>query len=290
MAGKAGGEVVGAILDGLNSRLERLSDTPGLDTQVVLAHVMEKPRSWVMAHPEASLTRKRVTALDALVARLEKGEPLPYVLGSWEFFSLEFEVTPDVLIPRPETEMLVERAIAWLRQSRAEARELRVIDAGTGCGCIAISLAVNVADLRVTATDISPQALAVARRNAGKLHVADRVTFLEADLIPNPLFPASFDLIVANLPYIPTWTLRRLPIYGREPTVALDGGVDGLVLIRKLLSRTPDLLVPGGLLLMEIEASEGPAALSLACDAFSEAEIHLHKDLAGRDRLLEVQI
>jgi release factor glutamine methyltransferase len=290
MASKAGGEVVGTILDDLNSRLERLSDTPGLDAQVVLARVLEKPRSWVTAHPEAPLTRKRVAALGALVARLEKGEPLPYVLGRWEFFSLEFEVTPDVLIPRPETEMLVERAIAWLKQSRVEGRELRVMDVGTGCGCIAISLAVNVADLRVSATDIFPQALAVARRNAEKLHVSDRVTFLEADLIPNPLLSDSFDLIVANLPYIPTKTLRRLPIYGREPTMALDGGMDGLVLIRKLLSQAPDLLAPGGLLLMEIEASEGPAALSLAYDAFSEAEIHLHKDLAGRDRLLEVQI
>jgi release factor glutamine methyltransferase len=290
MASKVGGEVVGTILDDLNSRLERLSDTPGLDAQVVLARVMEKPRSWVTAHPEAPLTRKRVAALETLVARLEKGEPLPYVLGRWEFFSLEFEVTPDVLIPRPETEMLVERAIAWLKQSRVEGRELRVMDVGTGCGCIAISLAVNVADLRVSATDIFPQALAVARRNAEKIYVSDRVAFLEADLIPSPLFPDSFDLIVANLPYIPTKTLRRLPIYGREPTIALDGGMDGLVLIRKLLSQAPDLLAPGGLLLMEIEASEGPAALSLAYDAFSEAEIHLFRDLGDRDRLIQIQI
>jgi release factor glutamine methyltransferase len=283
-------KTVGATLDGLIPRLEKTSDSPGLDAQVVLARVLEKPRSWVVAHPEAPLTRSRSAALEALVARLEKGKPLPYVLGRWDFFGLEFEVTPDVLIPRPETEMLVERALAWLRKGGMGNGESRVLDVGTGSGCIAISLAVNAPQLRVTATDVSIAALKVARRNAEKLHVSDQITFLEADLIPNPLLPDPFSLILANLPYIPTQTLRALPIYDREPTVALDGGMDGLVLIRKLLSQAPDLLAPGGLLLMEIEASEGPVALSLAYDAFSEAEIHLHKDLAGRDRLLEVQI
>ena len=281
-------KTVGTILDGLIPRLEKTSDTPGLDAQVILARVKGKPRSWGAAHPEASLTRDQSTALEAMVIRLEKGEPLPYVLGCWEFFGLEFEVTPDVLIPRPETEMLVERVLAWLRE-RGKG-EVRVLDVGTGSGCIAISLAVNVAGLCVTATDISPRALAVARRNAEKNHVSDRVIFLEADLVSGLLSPDSFDLIVANLPYIPTKTLHRLPIYGHEPTVALDGGVDGMVLIRKLLSLTPDLLTPGGLLLMELEASEGPAALSLAYNAFTGAEVHLHKDLAGRDRLLEVQV
>jgi len=283
-------KTVGAALDGLISRLEKTSDTPGLDAQVVLAHVLEKPRSWMAAHPEAPLTQSRSDALEALVARLEKGNPLPYVLGRWNFFGLEFEVTPDVLIPRPETEMLVERALAWLGERGAAKGERRVLDVGTGSGCIAIALAVNVADLRLTATDISPQALAVARRNAEKLRVSDRVTFLEADLIPDPSLPDPFSLILANLPYIPTKTLHNLPIYGREPTVALDGGADGLALIRKLLSQAPDLLAPGGLLMMEIEASEGPAVLSLAYDAFAEAEIHLFRDLGDRDRLIQIQI
>jgi len=290
MTSKAGGETVGAVLEDVIPRLESHSDTPGLDAQVLLARLLKKPRSWVMAHPEAPLTGKRVAALESLVARLEGGEPLPYVLGSWEFFGLEFEITPDVLIPRPETELLVERALAWLGKKRSGSREQRVVDVGTGSGCIAISLAVNVADLHVAATDVSPQALAVARRNAKKHRVADRVTFLEADLFPNPLSPDPFSLIVANLPYIPTPKLRGLPIFGREPTVALDGGADGLDLIRRLLAETPERLAPGGLLLMEIEASEGPAAISLAYDVFAEAEIHLHKDLTGRERLLEVQV
>lgn len=283
-------KTVGANLDGLIPRLEKISDTASLDAQVVLAHVMEKPRSWLAAHPEAPLIRSQSDELEAVTLRLEKGEPLPYVLGNWEFFGLEFEVSPEVLIPRPETELLVERALTWLRERGMEKGETRVLDVGTGSGCIAISLAVNVADLCVTATDISLQALAVARRNAKKNHVSDRVAFLETDLVSSSLFPNSFDLIVANLPYIPTATLQKLPIFGREPTIALDGGTDGLVLIRRLLSLAPSLLAPGGLLLMEIETSEGPAALSLAYDALSEAEIHLHEDLTGRDRLLEVQV
>jgi release factor glutamine methyltransferase len=275
---------VGTTLAGLVPRLEPVSETPGLDAQVLLARVLEKPRSWVLAHPEAPLTRTRVAALESLVRRLERGNPLPYVLGHWEFFGLDFEVTPDVLIPRPETELLVERAIAWLR---ANPSRRRAVDVGTGSGCIAVSLAADVPDLRVMATDISPAALAVASRNAEKNRVAGRVEFCCCDLFPDRV---GFDLILANLPYIPTETLKQLPVCGREPALALDGGPDGLAVIRRLLEQVPDRLVPGGLLLMEIEASQGSQALSTAYDAFSEAEIHLHRDLADRDRLLEIQV
>jgi release factor glutamine methyltransferase len=284
MTNKPVGRSVEPVLDELISRLEKLSDTPGLDAQVLLAGLLEKPRSWVLAHPEIILAPGRLTALEAQVARLEKGEPLPYVLRRWEFFGLEFEVTPDVLIPRPETELMVEHAIAWLQ---ARPGQRRAADVGTGSGCIGIVLAANVPDLQVLATDISSEAIDVARRNAVKNGVGQRVEFMCCDLFPPRL---QFDLIVANLPYIPTKTLHKLPIFGREPTLALDGGLDGLDLIRRLLMEAPDRLAPGGLLLMEIEATEGPAVLSLACDVFTEAEIHLHKDLAGHERLLEVQV
>jgi release factor glutamine methyltransferase len=284
MTNKIGGKTVGAALVDLISRLEKSSDTSDLDAQVLLARMMDRPRSWVMAHPEVSLTRNQVAALETLVARLESGDPLPYVLGRWEFFGLEFEVTPDVLIPRPETELLVERAIGWLQ---AHPDHRHAADVGTGSGCIGIALAANVPDLQVMASDVSLKAVKVARRNAMKNNVGQRMEFLCCDLFPPE---AEFDLIVSNPPYIPTKILHRLPIYGREPALALDGGTDGLDLIRRLLTIAPDRLVPGGLLLMEIEASEGSAALSLACDIFAEAEIHLHKDLAGRDRILEVQV
>ena len=284
MKNKSGGKTIGTVLEGLISRLERNSDTPGLDAQVLLARVMQRSRSWVMAHPDASLTSNRAAQLEALTARLECGDPLPYVLGRWEFFGMEFEVTPDVLIPRPETELLVERAITWL-QTHPEARH--AADVGTGSGCIGIALAANIPDLQVMASDISAEAMKIARRNATNNGVGPRMEFLCCDLFPPN---THYDLIVANLPYIPTKILHKLPIFGREPTVALDGGKDGLELIRRLLIAAPERLVPGGLLLMEIEASEGSAAISLACDIFSNAEIHLHKDLAGSDRILEIQV
>jgi release factor glutamine methyltransferase len=257
---------------------------------MLLACLLDKPRSWVLAHSEEPLTRSQNAGLETLVARLEGGKPLPYIVGHWEFFGLEFEVTPDVLIPRPETEMLVERAIAWLRKSEPGSRELRVMDVGTGSGCIAISMAVNVVGLSITATDISFAALKVARRNAEKMNVSRDITFLETDLFPNPAISDSFSLIVSNPPYIPSSTLYKIPVYGREPTLALDGGPDGLTLIRRILAEVPHQLIPGGMLLMEIEASEGPAVLSLASDAFTNARVQLHNDIAGHDRLLEVQV
>ena len=287
---KAGGQTIGETLDGLISRLEKTSEMPGLDAQVLLARLLDRPRSWVLAHPEAPLTGNQFSALEALVARREGGEPLPYILGTWEFFGLEFEVTPDVLIPRPETELLVERAITWLRKLGPGRRELRVLDVGAGSGCIAISLAVNVPGLSITATDISLAALKVARCNAEKMDVSGCITFLEADLFPNLIISDPFLLVVANPPYIPTRTLPKILAYGREPTLALDGGSDGLALIRRIIAKAPDRLCSGGLLLMEIEASAGPAVFSLASAAFPKAQIHLHKDLAGHDRLLEVQV
>jgi release factor glutamine methyltransferase len=279
------GETVGTRLEELVSRFQKMSATPNLDAQVLLAHVLNQPRARVLAHPEAHLTRKRTTTIDGLVARLERGEPLPYVLGNWEFFGLKFKVTPDVLIPRPETELLVGKALEWLHH-HPDSR--RAADIGTGSGCIAVALAVNVPDLHFLASDISRAALEVARYNAKKHAVAGRLECICSDLLPADR--RTFNLVVANLPYIPTRTLRGLGVFGREPTLALDGGADGLELIRRFLAVVPERIEPGGLLLMEIEASQGTQALSLAYDAFAEAAIHLHKDLAGRERLLEVQV
>ena len=285
---------IGDYFISLSARLGGKSDTPNLDAQVLLAHVLDEPRAWLLAHPEMTLTPREERALEKALRQLESGVPLPYVLGRWQFFGLEFILRPEVLIPRPETELLVERALSWLRQSRVESRELRAVDVGTGSGCIAIALAANVPDVHIIATDISPIAIDVARRNSKKLGVADRIEFFCCDLFPSqPTFDlrlSTFDLIVANLPYIPTETLRGLRVYGREPTLALDGGADGLDIIRRLLVEAPRHLAPGGLILLEIEASQGLAALALAYDAFAEAEISLHQDLAGRDRLIEIAL
>src|SRR5512139_1023020 len=177
-----------ALLSEVANRLAVISDTPALDASVLIAHILHKPRTWVVAHPELNLTTKQHKELDDSLARLESGESFPYVLGHWEFFGLEFDLTPDVLIPRPETELLVEKAIAWLQQSPVRRT---VADIGTGSGVIAISIAVNVPDARVLATDISLPALKVARRNAKKFNVADRVDFLQCDLLPQHINPLS---------------------------------------------------------------------------------------------------
>ncbi|MEJ5223988.1 MAG: peptide chain release factor N(5)-glutamine methyltransferase [Anaerolineales bacterium] len=264
-------------------RLEAHTDTPALDARVLLAHVTGQSAAWLLAHPEAEVTPEHAQAYEDALHRLALGEPLPYILGHWEFFGLDFEVTPDVLIPRPETELLVEKALRWLKKHPTRRR---AVDVGTGSGCIAVALAAHIPDLSIVATDISPAALDVARRNIHKHGLSERIQTECCDLLPLDTRP--LDLIVANLPYIPTDTLRSLDVYGREPTLALDGGPDGLDIIRDLMARAPRRLAPGGLMLLELEASQGIQAVALAYDTFSSASIHLHKDLAGHDRLLEI--
>jgi release factor glutamine methyltransferase len=262
---------------------------PRLDRQILLAHVLGQPRAWVLAHLEIPLTEKQTREWKAALAHLRRGDPLPYVLGHWEFFGLEFIVTPEVLIPRPETELLVETALDLIRQADSAIRTC--VDVGTGSGCIAIALALHAPSLTLTATDISPEALAIAHANAVKHSIASRIELHTADLLDCPaLADRRFDLLVANLPYIPTSTLRMLEVYGREPSLALDGGADGLDLIRRLLQTAPAHLAAGGALLLEIEASQGKSALDLARQAFTQAELRVLPDLSGRDRLLSIQI
>lgn len=284
-----------SLLSDISARLASLSDTPTLDASVLLARIVEHPRSWILAHPELTLTNEQQKGLDTSLSRLQNGEPFPYVLGRWEFLGLEFDVTPDVLIPRPETELLVEEAIAWLQKNPTKPK---VADVGTGSGAIAVSIAVNVPKANILATDISANALLVAKRNAEKHGVNGRIEFAECDLLPeskvesrkSDLRPLTFDLICSNLPYIPTNTLKHLPVYQREPTLALDGGEDGLDSFRKLLNIVPDWLTPNALMLLEIESTLGEQTRQLTRQHFPNAQIKLYQDLTGRDRLLEIQL
>ena len=280
-----------SLLSEVSTSLTPFSDTPALDASVLIANIIQKPRTWVMAHPELSLTIEQKEKLKDSLRRLERGESFPYVIGHWEFFGLDLEITPDVLIPRPETELLVEKAIAWLQESPVRRM---VADVGTGSGAIAVSLAVHVPDVQVLATDISFHALEVARTNAIKFKVHNHIDFVQCDLLPAHVPSLSkerrFDLICANLPYIPTATLHQLPIFGREPTLALDGGKDGLDLVQRLLSMAPAWLTPHGMMLLEVEATQGKQALQLGRQHFPDANIFLHQDLTGRDRLMEIRI
>lgn len=283
------------LLDSTVARLLPLSDTPQLDAQVLLAHIVEKPRTWLLAHTSAAQDDRHAARLEKLVRRLEQGEPLPYVLGHWEFFGLDLQLTRDVLIPRPETELLVERAISWLKAPRfeeASAESPMVADVGTGSGCIAVALAKHVPNIHVLATDISRRAIKIARKNARKFEVASQIDFVECDMLPkfDRATSRQLDLLCANLPYIPTEKLHGLPVYRREPTLALDAGPDGLEPFRKLFGSLPDWMAPGGRILLEVESTRGAAVLSLAYDAFTAASFHLHRDLADRDRLLEIKL
>lgn len=294
---------LGQALHEAKARLAATSSTASLDAQVLLAHLIGKPRAWLLAHPEAPLTPEQHAELERKLQQLELGTPLPYLLGAWEFFGLLFKITPDVLIPRPETELLVETALEWLDRKfllqsckgcpggLAEnlTGPILAADVGTGSGCIAVSLAVHCPELHLIATDLSPAALAVARHNAQAHGVSNRITFLETDLFPPTSQSSTFNLICANLPYIPTATLRTLAVFGREPTPALDGGPDGLALIRRLLAQAATRLAPGGLLLLEIDASQGETALALARQRFPRAQTEIYPDLAGLPRLLCVQ-
>jgi release factor glutamine methyltransferase len=283
--------VIRNLLEMGAARLAPLGDSPQLEAQVLLAHAVGQTRTWVLAHATDDATDAQAADYTSLLIRLEHGELLPYVLGHQEFFGLDFDVTADVLIPRPETELLVQRALDWMARSPDRRT---AADVGTGSGCIAISLAVHLQDARLLATDISLAALSVARLNARKLGVANRISFVECDILPPHGQGLSsdqhLDVLCANLPYIPSAKLRSLPTYGREPSLALDGGPDGLDPFRRFFEVAPEWMAPGGLMLMEIEASSGPAVLSLAYDAFHSAAIHLHRDPANRDRLLEIQL
>jgi release factor glutamine methyltransferase len=271
-------------LELLRRSLAQVSDTPNLDSQVLLAEVLGQPRAWVMAHPEAELNDEQAARLQNQLQRLEGGEALPYVLGHWEFYGLDFLISPAVLIPRPETELLVDQALAWLQ---ANPGRNQAADVGTGSGCIAVSLAVHHPDLRVTAIDLSTAALETARQNAARHGVQRQVRLVQADLLSAS--KGTFDLICANPPYIPRNELEKLKVYQREPGLALDGGPDGLTLIRRLLAEAPQRLAAGGLLLMEIEASLGEQVLALARQFFPGAQWQILPDLAGRERLLRVE-
>jgi release factor glutamine methyltransferase len=262
----------------------RATGASARDAQVILGHVLRRDRGWLLAHPGALLGAAQAAAYADLVARRRTGEPVAYLTGQREFFGLAFHVSPAVLVPRPETEHLVEAALEWA----AAYQPLTIADAGTGCGAMAVSLAAHLPQTRVVATDISRAALAVAAGNAERHAVAARLSLVQADLLA-PVRPG-VDLIVSNPPYIPTADLAALEVARHEPRAALDGGPDGLEVIRRLLGDAARLLARPGLLLVEIGAGQGPAATALARDTFPEAAITILPDYAGHGRVLRVAL
>lgn len=257
-------------------------DNPSNTTLVLLSHIIKQPKSYILAHNEHELTHQEVQSLQDITRQIKQGTPLPYILGEWEFYGKEFLVSPNVLIPRPETELLVERAI----QLTKSYKNPRIVDIGTGSGAIILSLASQLASGTFIGTDVSWAALKIAQENAQRFGLW-QITFLQADLLI-PL-RGQFDLICANLPYIPRQKLSELQVAKTEPLLALDGGIDGLAFIRQLIIQAQSRLTPRGAILLEIEASLGKEALSIAETTFPHADSKIHHDLAGLDRLLEIR-
>lgn len=266
---------------------EQLADTPEapLAARMLLAHVLGCTLTALFAHPERALSRSQEHAYRALVARRARHEPLPYLLGHCAFLDLDLRVDRRALIPRPETEKLVESAVESARRWPSP----RVADIGTGSGAIAISLALRLPTARVWATDRSADALALAQLNAQRCGVSARIAFLQGDLAA-PL-PEPVEVLVANLPYVSEAEFAALPpdIRLYEPREALVAGPDGLQAIRALLETARPHLVRQGVLLLEIGAGQGVAVRACAQSAFPDAQIDLLVDDAHLDRVVRVQ-
>ncbi len=236
--------------------------------------------------------RDRVYAspeLDVAVAKRLDRYPLQYILGTWDFYGLSFEVSPDCLIPRPDTEILVEQAIRRIPPNA------RAVDLCTGSGCIAVSVLKNCPDVTVTALELYPDTLKLATRNAEKNGVSNRFAPMQADLLSDGIEKlaenAPYDAILSNPPYIPTETVRGLsPEVGHEPAAALDGGADGLVFYRAILENYAPLVCPGGMIILEIGYDQGDALRRLAERYTPRATFELIRDLGGRDRVVVLRI
>ncbi len=254
---------------------------PEVDARLLLQHVLGVGRAYLHAHAERPLTAEEAATYGELLDRRAQRLPLPYVIGSWEFLGLPFRVTPAVLIPRPETETLVETVAARIQAGA------RVLDVGTGTGCVAIGVARLRADVTVVTLDISAEAAAVARENAAALGVADRVAVRVGAFPEAASDLGSFHAVVSNPPYIPSHEVDRLAPEqtDHEPRLALDGGVDGLDLIRHLVTESRALLHPGGLLAMEVMQGQAPTVGNLL-QRSGWSRIETVNDLSGIERVV----
>ena len=277
------------------------SETPRLDAELLLARAVGVDRTVVLAHPEAPVTAGSEASFAAELERRADGEPVAYIRGFKEFFGLALASDPRALIPRPETERLVELAEREVvARLSAAARPvgtapLRIADVGSGSGTVAIALAVllrrrrMLSEVEILGTDISREALNLAQENAVGHGVADRVRFMEADLLP-PVIATPFAIVLANLPYVRTDALPRLPIAASfEPAIALDGGPQGLSLIHGLMGRLPDALEEGGVALLEIGADQADAIETLAHETLPGWRTEVALDLAGQPRVARLE-
>ena len=267
------------------------ADSPRLDAEVLLAEARGCKRiELYTSFDEVAAESVRTTFRD-LVRRRAEGMPDAYLVGRREFYSMNFRVTPDVLIPRPETELLVIHLLDLAKAISADGASLEVADIGTGSGIIAICAAKNLREARVTAVDISPAALQVAQSNAAEHGVADRMAFVESDLFAAVPPDARFDIVASNPPYVTADEMDQLEptVRDYEPRTALQAGPSGTAIIERLIPEAAGRLKPGGWLLMEIGHQQGPVVQELLQADGRFDEISLTKDLAGQMRLAQAR-
>jgi release factor glutamine methyltransferase len=255
-----------------------------LEGEILLRHVLGINSAELYTNLDLNLSAKQERTFNSLLERRRCGEPSAYITGHREFYGLNFKVDRNVLIPRPETELLVDLTIKLTNDNHIT----KIVDVGTGCGAIAISLAVNLPQATVYATDISPTALEVARDNC-KIHgVQERVMFLHGDLL-EPL-DEPVDMVVANLPYVRAADLKGNRTLGFEPELALNGGKDGLDRIRSLCHQAVKKLSKSGCMLLETGEGQAETASDILCKAFPAASIEVYKDLAGIERVVSLRL
>ena len=251
-----------------------------LEAEVLLCHTLKIDRAQLRTEPECELNKRHEDTFKTFVKRRIKGEPNAYITAHREFYGLDFYVDKNVLIPRPETELLVEQAIAQAGKHRHPV----IVDVGTGCGAIAVSLAKHLPQVEIYAVDISKAALKVAARNCLKHQVVDKVTLLRGDLL-EPV-PTKVDIIVANLPYVLTAEVPQVNTSGFEPHLALDGGADGMDVIKRLCLHAKDRLRPAGCLLLEIGLGQDKIAVAVLQELFPPASVEFMPDLGGIKRVI----
>jgi len=280
-----GAWTVGRIIDWTTAHLKKHgSESPRLEAEILLAHARQCPRIQLYVQYNELLTDDQRTVMRDLVKRRAQAEPVAYLVGHREFFALDFRVTPDVLIPRPETETLVLQLITAAKSSPNP----RILDIGTGSGCIAVAAAVNVPGASVTAVDISPQALEIANDNAHRHSVAGRIRLLEGDLFGPLAGEEQFDLIVSNPPYVADGEMATLPadIRLHEPHLALKAGPQGLDVIARLISQAAARLAPRGAIFVELSPEQADAVTGLFNDSGQFEPPRTIKDSSGRERVV----
>ncbi|HON99254.1 MAG TPA: peptide chain release factor N(5)-glutamine methyltransferase [Syntrophales bacterium] len=280
-----GGTTIGLFLKEASAALARAGlPSPRLDAEVLLARRLGRERAYLFAHGDEAIGGDTAASLWSWVERRLRGEPVAYIVGRKDFWTFSLSVDPRVLIPRPETELLVEEALKIL--SRSATVHPRIVDVGTGSGAIALALAKERPDAFVVATDISPPAVELARRNASAAGLGGRVSFVVGDLLS--CLGGEFDLVISNPPYIGDEEYRSLPpgVRDFEPPVALCAPGDGTFFHRLLIGECPGILAQGGWLVMEVGDGQGAAVLALIEEADAFGEAYLKRDYAGRERLV----